>query len=68
MIKKIFFFVLFIIYFLLIQTSFSKTNESNNCILDNNFKEINNIKNLNSISIDIPNTKKWTKDIFVILR
>lgn len=52
----------------MIQTSFSKTNESNNCILDNNFKEINNIKNLNSISIDIPNTKKWAKNIFVILR
>jgi len=63
MVKKI-----FLILFFLFQASFSNSDTINLCKSDFSFQEVNKIENLDSILIKIPNSKKWNKNIFLILR
>ena len=63
MVKKI-----FLILFFLFQVSFSSSETINSCKSDFSFQEVNKIENLDYISINIPNSKKWNKNIFLILR
>jgi len=63
MVKKI-----LLILFFLFQVSFSYSEKINSCESDFSFKELNKIENLESIIINIPNSKKWNKNIFLILR
>ena len=63
MVKKI-----FLILFFLFQAPLSNAETSNSCKSDHSFLDINKLENLNSISIEIKNSKKWMNNIFAILR
>ena len=63
MVKKI-----FLILFFLIQVPLSNSETSNSCKYNYSFLDINKLENLNSISIEIKNSKKWINNIFLLLR
>ena len=59
---------IFLILFFLFQVSSSNSENVNSCLSDSSFQEINKIQNLNSISINIPNSRKWMKNMFLIIQ
>ena len=63
MVKKI-----FLILFFLFQAPLSNAETSDSCKSNYSFLDVNKLENLNSISIEIKNSKKWMNNIFAILR
>ncbi len=63
MVRKI-----FLILFFLFQASSSNSETLNSCNSHYSFLDINKLENLSSISIEIKNSKKWTRNIFLLLR
>ena len=59
---------IFLILFFLFQVSSSNSENVNSCLSGSSFQEINKIQNLNSISINIPNSRKWMKNMFLIIK
>ena len=59
---------LLLILFFIFQIAPSNSEKINFCKSDYSFNDINKIQNLTTISIEIKNSKKWIRNIFLLLR
>ena len=59
---------LLLILFFIFQITPSNSEKIDFCKSDYSFNDINKIQNLTSISIEIKNSKKWIRNIFLLLR